>query len=193
MPDAVETHYWMLECFRNPATGGRSVRDFPNVPGVTSWVSGARFKNPIPQPIVLYWYRDSEAAPPKTLYKAGIPMMKAALHKAFLDAGVDNLDTYAVEVRSETAPEVDRSFVAFNVVGVVSAADMGKSKFTPGGPQLIQVDFSSVAIDPKKAGGHSLFRLGENVSAIVVHDRVKRHLEKLAFGLSFIPPEKWAG
>jgi hypothetical protein len=186
--------YWMLECFRKPLVGGRTIRDFPDVPGVGSWVSGERFRDPIPQPITLYWYPENEDAPPKALYKAGIPMMKAALHKAFLDAGVDNLDTYALEIRSETKPEIDRTFVAFNVVGTIAAADMKKSKYnTNGGPAMVSVDFAGVTVDPEKARDALLFRLAQNVSAIVVHDRVKKKLETTGFGLSFIPPEQWVG
>jgi hypothetical protein len=186
--------YSMLESFRKPLVGGKAIGEWPEVPGVRSWVSGSRFKDPIPEPIVLYWDPEFEDAPAKVLYKAGIPMMKREMHKALLEAGVDNLDIYAVEVKSTVTPEVDRSFIAFNVVGMVSAADMSKSKYdTGGGPPLVAVDFFSVTLDPAKAYGARLFRLAENVSAIVVHDSVKRHLETRGFGLSFIPPEKWAG
>ena len=41
--------------------------------------------------------------------------------------------------------------------------------------------------------GALLFRLAENVSALVVHERVKRRLEAQNLGLTFDPPEEWFG
>jgi hypothetical protein len=59
---------------------------------------------------------------------------------------------------------------------------------------MISMDFNSLAIDEAAAGGALLFRLAESVNAIVVHERVRRHLEASGITtLTFIEPEDWAG
>ena len=186
--------YWMLECSRDTWSGGRSIESWPELPGVESWLTGMRFPAPPPEPIVLYWDPEDEEGPPQTLYKAGIPMMSRRLHDALREVGVDNLDVYRVEVRSHSTSDVNADFVAFNVIGAIRAADMSKSVHDPSlEPHLIAVGFNGVTIDESKAAGALLFRLAENVTAIVIHDRVKGHLEALRLGLTFVRPQEWVG
>jgi hypothetical protein len=184
----------MMECFRDKWAGGRGIESWPDLPGIASWLTGKKFPAPPPDPIVLTWDPEDEEGPPQAMYKAGIPMMTRRMHDALRQAGVDNLDVYPVEVRSRASSEGNRDYVAFNVIGVIRAADMSKSRHDPSlEPHLIAVGFDGVTIDESKTGGALLFRLAENVTAIVVHDRVKRHLEGLGLGVTFVPPEKWVG
>lgn len=186
--------YWMMECFRDAWTGGRGIESWPDIPGIDSWLTGSRFASAPPGAIVLYWDPEDEEGPPQPLYKAGVPMMTKRVHEALVQAGVDNLDVYPVEVRSHQSTEINQDYVAFNVIGVIRAADMSKSVYDPSvEPHLIAVGFNGVTIDESRTGGALLFRLAENVGAIVIHDRVKRHLEGLSLGLTFVPPEKWVG
>lgn len=186
--------YWMMECYRSLEGGGRSIESWPVVVGAGNWLTGERFTAPIAQPIVLYWDPEDESGPPKALYKAGIPMISRRMHKTLLDAGVDNIDTYTVQVRSRTSGEVNDDFVAFNVIGLVRAADMSRSRYDKSvSPALLAVAFDSVTIDESATAGALLFRLAENVSAIVVHDRIKRTLDSAKLALTFVPPEGWAG
>ncbi|HTV24725.1 MAG TPA: double-CXXCG motif protein [Polyangiaceae bacterium] len=157
-------------------------------------MSGEPLHTPPPRPIVLYWDPEDEAGPAQPLYKAGIPMVRRDVIETLRMAGVDNVETYELEVRSHVTGDVDVSFVAFNIIGVVAAADMGASKIVQdGGPRWIAVPFDSVVIDSKAAHDLPIFRLAENVSAIVIHDRIKRQLEARHAGLSFVKPESWVG
>jgi hypothetical protein len=186
--------YWVLECFRESEKDGRSFEFWPNVPSVESWLTGERFKGPISQPIILYWDTEKEYGKPKALYKAGIPLMSRRLYKAICKAGVDNLDIYETEIRSHNSKEINRDYLAFNIIGVIKAVNMAKSKYnTLGGPPLISVFFNSIVIDEKAIGSVLLFRIAECVSAIVIHDSVKKQLERQNFGLTFIKPEDWMG
>jgi len=106
---------------------------------------------------------------------------------------VDNLEVFRAEVRNEAAGTAN-TYLAFNVVGAIAAADMGLSKYqTGGGPAMYAVDFESVVLDEERIKGVPLFRLAQNLTAIVIHDRVKERLERAALGLTFIAPEEWVG
>lgn len=66
---------------------------------------------------------------------------------------------------------------------------MGTSNTTMG-----DIDFVSLVIDESKATGHLLFRLAENVSAVVVHEQVKSAIEASAIpGFVFYGPGEWSG
>lgn len=186
--------HWMLECVRDAWGGGRSIESWPTIPGIRSWINGARFASPPTRAIAMYWDPADEAGPSLPLYKAGIPMMKRAVYTTLCSAGVDNIDIYDVEVRSHSSDDVDRSFVAFNIIGTVSAANMASSKIVhDGSPPLIAVPFDGVVIDPLAALDLPVFRLAENVTAIVVHDQIKQLLERQHKGLTFVRPEDWVG
>jgi hypothetical protein len=170
------------------------VEDWPDIPGVESWMSGTPFSAPISTPIQLYWDPNDEEGPAQPLYKPGIPMMAREVLSTLRSAGVDNIDAYDVEMRSHASAEIDRSYVAFNLIGLVAAADRSKSKIVAdGGPPLIAVGFDAVSIDTRSTLGQLMFRLAENVTAIVVHDRIKNALEAKHTGLSFVEPEHWFG
>jgi len=85
------------------------------------------------------------------------------------------------------------NYKVVNVVGVVAGADLGRSVYEASdGVPLIDVSFDSLAIDEKRVAGLLLFRLAESLSAIVVHDRIKKHLLARGFDmLTFRDPAKY--
>ena len=97
----------------------------------------------------------------------------------------------------ESVPDngaVHTNYSAVNLLGLIHAADLSKSIYTahPGGAK-IDVDFNRLVIDPDKARGELIFRLAESVNVILVHDRLKRRLEKEGFdSLWFLPPSNVA-
>jgi predicted transcriptional regulator len=46
---------------------------------------------------------------------------------------------------------------------------------------MIAVAFRKLVIDEKAAQGLYMFRLGQAVASIIVHERVKAHLDKMDF------------
>jgi len=184
----------MLECLRDLDRGGRSIESWPTVPGVESWISGAPISDDVRGPIQLFWDPEDEQGPSQPMYKAGIPMMTRALYEALVEAGVDNLQTVPVEVSSRSTQERTRDYVAFNVVGIVRAVDWKSSPPRyPGTPELIAAGLNGVTLLPGAAHGLLLFRLAENVGAIVIHNRVRMAIEGRFAGLTFVRPEDWAG
>jgi len=86
-------------------------------------------------------------------------------------------------------------YVAVNLIGLVKAVDFARSTVVGGSSDhRLDTDFEGFAIDPAKAQDALMFRLAENTSAVLVHERVKDHLKKSGFGmLRFRRPEKWVG
>lgn len=157
------------------------------------WMSGARFEDAPSKPIIMQWDPDSENDERLTFYEAGVALMTAQLVAALMDAGIDNLDTYKVVIRSPSGKEDCHDYLAVNIIGVVAVADMGESETIDihgTGSTMIDVVFESLVIDEEKAAGHLFFRLGECVSAVIIDESVVNHLNKLgSFGLTFLDPE----
>jgi hypothetical protein len=123
------------------------------------------------------------------------PVMRDDLVEALQAAGVDNLQLFPAVIRDPSTGTTHSNYKAFNIVGVVAAADMAKSVAAEGSDSaMIDVDFDSLAIDEKAAGPFRLFRLAESVSAIIVDEIVKQEVERRNIpGMVFYEPETWAG
>jgi hypothetical protein len=194
--------YFIMMC-QSPMKGDLAMLGYQPDDPFRSWASGDRFSTdpaaesydrPPPEPVhaeILKGYSGIMAE----FWDDPVPLMTKRLHKALLAAGVDNLDVYQAEIVDPKTKAVNQDYVAFNIVGKISAADLKKSQVDPGNrSKMVSMDLNSVAIDEGKARGALLFRLAESVNAIVVHEKVKQAI--LAQGintLTFIPPEQWAG
>lgn len=186
--------YHMMECFVPPGKTITDIVDYPLIDGVDSWMSGSRFATALSTPIQLAWDPSTNGVK-KHLYDATIPLFHRDLIDALHAAGVDNLDCYPVKITDNTTGAVDETYTAVNVIGLVAAADLAKSKHSdPSGRGRIDMDFDGVCLSKEAPQDLMLFRLAECVSALVVHDSVKRFLEtRGGFGLTFVAPERWIG
>ena len=132
----------------------------------------------------------------KAMYEAlAYPLMSDALIAALRTSGVDNLQLFDARIEDPRTGEVHTNYKAFNVVGVVAAADMMKSVLMgTSDSQMIDVDFESLAIDESKAAPFLMFRLAESVSAIIVSEAVRREIERHKIpGMNFYEPSDWSG
>jgi hypothetical protein len=163
------------------------------------WDDGCVFTKPIRTPIEVrlmpYDARDPNQSPAMpSLFKGKVPLFSDKLIAAIQSAGVDNLATYEARIFDPDSGKWHTHYKAVNVLGLVSAADMARSVATVhDGIPLIDVSFDKLVIDPEKPLGLPLFRLAENNSAIIVHERVKQAV--LAAGihdLEFFKPENIA-
>jgi hypothetical protein len=123
------------------------------------------------------------------------PLMRQDLLDALAAAGVDNLQLFDAVLQDPQAAREHRDFKAVNVVGVASAADMEKSVMLgTSDSTMIDADFDQLVFDEKRPGGLFLFRLAENVSAIVVHEKVKHMIEERNIpGMTFYASGQWSG
>lgn len=174
----------------------RLVKDWPFIKGV-SWIRGARFEREIPNPLTFSLeplrpnVADQGPEMPEWLQGCQVPLFRDDLVDALRKGGADNLDTYDALVRDPDSGAAHRNYKAVNIVGVVAAADMGRSEATvnPGGP-VVDVDFDRLVIDGAKARDALMFRLAESTAAILVHERLRDHLTASGFtSLDFIEPE----
>jgi len=145
------------------------------------WMIGRRFQKPPEEPVIAKIqprYEKADLLP----YFPAARLMSNEFYDALCEAGVDNLDAYDAIIRSEDGSITHAGYKAFNLVGVVQAADMKKTVFNdPPATRLIDASFESLAIDPGKAGSLLMFRLAESLKTVVVHEQVKRVIESKNF------------
>lgn len=161
------------------------------------WYYGTKIEGSVPNPIEFGCEKDrEEIGAPKHLYTdTAIPLMSDQLRKALTSAGVDNIEYFPAVLRDPKAKRKYSNYFAFNIIGAVAAADMRKSKLSGISDSVwISANFESLAIDPKVARGQLLFRLAQNLGAVIAHERVKKAVEKSDIpGMIFYEPEDWAG
>lgn len=160
-----------------------------------NWMLGRRITESVPQPLI-YTFDVDYPGTPKAMYdEKAIPVMREDVILALEGAGVDNLQYFDAVLRDPSTGNEYWSYKAFNVVGAVACADMAASELinTPTST-MTDIDFHALVVDESKARGLLLFRLGEAVSAIIVHDRVKQAIEDAGIpGFMFYGPGEWAG
>jgi hypothetical protein len=174
--------YYVLESYGDNHEGEDNsmlLYDIPDPGDLDRWFSGHKFKYPPKEPVVAT-IREGYAHADLLPYWCEVNVMSDAFYKALCDAGVDNIDVYDAILRSEDGTVEYKGFKAYNILGLIRAADLSKTQFNPG-TRLIDASIESLAIDADKAMGILMFRLAENVSAVVVHERVKRFIEPMNF------------
>ena len=186
--------YYVLERFGalHPC---RWVDDYPYIEDV-DFTMGARITTPFETPLEFPLKRlnpdSSDHGPEIPEYLKGeIPLFRADLIEAMSSAGVDNLELYDAVIIDPQTGERYTTHKAVNIIGVVAAADLGKSDATvhPGGA-VIDVDFDRLVLDDRLAVDALIFRLAESTNAILVHDKLRDHLIASGFtNLEFLDPE----
>lgn len=156
--------------------------------GDRSWHDGNSFTSdvnaPVWQqhpkvPIRLTIEEGYEEAPMTSFLEEPIPIMSKKLLDTVREAGVDNIDSYKVELYYPDGTLAPEDYYAFNLVGKVRAADLDKSVYNENQPdKLIAMHFDSLVVDKDKTHGLLMFRLAENLSTILIHERVKKAIEE---------------
>jgi hypothetical protein len=168
---------------------------------VDSWMRGELLTMTVPEPIVYDLaddtkYEYDQIPNIRTLSKGlPIPFMRNDLYEALLAAGVDNLQVYDAVIRDLQRGVDHKNFKAFNIVGTIAAADMTASTMMGTSVStMIDADFDRLVIDESKCHGHLLFRLSENITAIIVHESIKKEVEKRNIeGVFFYANNEWSG
>jgi hypothetical protein len=167
----------------------------PDIPGV-DFMRGRRFDPAIAIPRPLR-YELSPEFPGELpwFFKAGGPLMHDSIVEVLKNVGVDNIDVYdALLVDPEDGTEWTE-YKAVNIIGVVAAVDVAKSRFDPDHPDRSMTSrIEELTLNEKIPGDLLIFRLAEKLSAIVVHERIKVAIEATDIGpLGFIEPKDWYG
>ena len=186
--------YFVLECFTPLDVDPADVAKLPDVEGVESWMSGAFIAEPVQEPLELVLDPD-QPGPLKEMYNLEMLIMSERLVTSLQNAGVDNLQVFRAVLVDPTNQNRREDYRVVNIVGRVAAADLENSLWTsPSGRPIVDVDFDSLTIDERRAGGLLLFRLAECVSAVIVHARVREALLAAGFlSLTFLDPKEYVG
>ncbi len=167
---AVENHNGMLLSGMPEAN--------PDDPFVDDWLFGTPFSVKIKEPIIVEIqnrYLDSELLP----YFQSEPVMSNEFYQALLECGVNNLVAYDCILQSENGKIQHKGFKAVNIIGVIQAA--GKDTEYRGDSRLMDASMDKLDIDTDRTGGALMFRLAENLSKVIVHEKVKKYIEEKGF------------
>ena len=191
--------YYILDCEEPQTENGEALMKIGNtfqVGDVWSWKSGQRFDEDeagfdTPIRIDFEPLRGYQGLPIEML-DLGIPIMSERLFHAIESAGVSNVEWFDA-LLVNTATQQTYSYKAYNVVGLVAAADLGKSEWESADSKLVgDVSFEVLALDDSKTKGAPFFRLAENVNALLMHVRVRDAIERAGITtVRFLAPEDW--
>jgi hypothetical protein len=167
----------------------------PAIPGI-DFMAGKRFDPTIAIQLPLRFELNPDVnGEMPWFFNAGGPLFHNRIVEALRVAGVDNIDVYDVLLIDPADGSEWTEYKAVNIVGLVAAADLSMSEFDPNdSDRLITTKFEKLVLNSAKAKGFLIFRLAEKVTAIIVHEKVKKAIEERRIGpLGFIPPELWFG
>lgn len=184
--------YFMLACY-SPDEGDHAQYTYEPDDEERSWIIGLPFEQPPPVPVPVSIEHGEEGLQPE-LTDVPLPLMSRRLAECLTAAGVSNIDFYPARVTEQASGRCHDGLLAFNLIGLVAAADLSRSTFSASDGPLLSVDFDGLAIDPAKVGAADMFRLAESVNGIVVSRRVRQAiLDAGITTLEFILPEDWVG
>jgi hypothetical protein len=170
-----------------PTMGGRRPPGF--------WRSGRPLTVTVTPPIH-YTLDTHYPGDPKAMYYAeAVPVMRDDVIEALRKAGVDSIEYFDAILENPLAGQQLLNYKAFNIIGVVSAADMDASEMMGTSSSTMgDADFHALVLDESRINGQLMFRLAENLSAIVVHESVRRAIEAAGIpGFVFYGPGEWSG
>ena len=132
----------------------------------------------------------------KPWYKDTIPLFRQDLLTAIIESGVDNLEIYDAILKDVHNGIDYMDYKAVNVIGLIDCIDKGETKIagldTLGG--LLPDMIDSLSISEEKTNGLLMFRMPTSISAIIVHEKVKKSIKKNKIPyMYFHKPQEWAG
>jgi hypothetical protein len=186
---APEDDYYAMQ---SDMAGGMLLAPLRYAPNDARWTVGQRFVQAPAEPVVAKIRNGYEDAEPRPFL--GVPpIVSDKLLAVLRAAGVSNLDVYDAVLQSADGSVALKGYKAFNLIGLVAAADLAQTRFAPdNASRFLDASIDGLVIDPAKAGGQLMFRLAENTSAILVHRSVKAAIESAGIAhIEFLKPSEF--
>jgi hypothetical protein len=188
------TTYYVLD---STADDEADITRGPRLKGpLDNWMGGERWAVDVPSNLVFQIEEDDEGVM-LPFFNDVVPLMRVDLLKALREAGVDNIDDYPAIIRETRSGREYRDYRVVNIIGAVRAADLAASDVEPSGfDGSFDIDafFNTLKLDESAAQGLLLFRLAESVGTILVHAKVREHVEKSGIEhMEFVHPAEWSG
>jgi|GEM_PF-2979857 len=153
------------------------------------WMHGVKLKDPPTGALQLAVNLDDEDAGDFADFTVSpIPMVTQRFRNVLDAVGVTNVDYYPVTIDGADRFREFPTYFAANIVGKVAAADKSASQYTEafGGPGATV--FDELVLDPNFSTDLPIFILAENMSIVIVSEKVKAKAEALGVDtLRFIP------
>lgn len=134
------------------------------------WITGNLLVEPKHAIEVELWQNGGDGF--AEMFLDSIPLFSQKLIKVLEASGVDNLQTFPVDIVEREGKVIDEAYLAVNIIGSFNCTEMGLSQHTEITGKGLIVDHDN---EPK------MFRSAESLSAIIVHESVKQALEKAGF------------
>lgn len=143
------------------------------------WIEGNIMEMPTEPIKIELWERAGNGL--SEIFLDSIPLFSNDLILALQKAGVDNLQTCPAILKKPNGSFIS-NYKAVNIVGKIACANKKSSQYNdPTGTGMIACNFRKLVIDESKAHGQLFFRLAEALSSIIVHERVKKAVDKMNF------------
>jgi hypothetical protein len=186
-----DTMYYVMVC-----VGEHPVKPIGQGPDFFAvWRDGCPISETVPEPLVYTLSPDYPGSPKAMYYEKSIPVMREDVINVLMGVGVNNIQFFDAIIYDPVTNKRYDNYKAYNIIGLVACADMLASELMKTSESLMtDTDFHALVIDESKTNGMLLFRLAENVSAIIVHKKVKNAIEAENIpGFIFYGPGEWAG
>jgi len=144
------------------------------------WITGNLMGEPQKPLTVEFWQNGGNGQ--LELLLDSIPIFSKKLIESLGKSGVDNLQTFPINITARDGEVINEEYLAVNILGCIQCADMELSEYTDrAGEGLLAVNFRKLVIDDKKARGQLMFRLAESASSIIIHESIKQALEESGY------------
>lgn len=170
------TYYQLMEDY----SLDYGITDGPKLPDgcvmTGSWVE------PESLPELVYEIDVPDDEPCQHFMTGGTVIASQHLIQVLHNAGVTNFQHFPVVLINPDTRKKRTGFFLFNVLGLLKAADMGKSAFDTlmeaddEGVAVPLVAFNELVLDGSKLGGLRMFRLAESPSVLIVDEAIKTAL-----------------
>lgn len=176
---------------QTPVLDGLYMTHSPQLGMGVDWLSAIRHTGEVPVPLEINLDPTFGTTLPDFLDDS-LLLMSDQMVEAIRRAGVDNIDTYKAVLIDQENDKRFENYNAVQIIGRIAAADLGESDvFDPENIGHTLVQFRKLVVDESKITNALMFRLHENISTILIHDRVKDELEKLDLNfVSIVPPDE---
>ncbi len=165
--------YFILKnnIFLEPEIGFRQPENFSHN---LSFLSGRMITTPIDYCLV--FTTNAKAGDAMVDFQdSSFPVMSKRFLEIIQAAGVNNLQTFPLIIKSEEDCTVWDNYFVVNVLGMIACADLSKSTYHEIMPGFCL--FDELAIYAEKAEDTLLFRLQEDPTTIIMHRSVGRYIK----------------
>lgn len=195
--------YHIIKCplIKNEENGGVMVEldNCFELAGISLWKTGSpldpdRKKN-IPNPVELEFdtYFGYNGSPPE-MKDLCIPVMSTRLSDVLISAGVNNVEFFPAILKNRKTNQA-YEYKIYNIVGKVAATDLKKSDYETyhNEQPLADTTIHKLVLDESKIHNLLFFRLAEKLGTIIVHEKIKKHIEDAKIDtIRFIKPDEFA-